>query len=170
MHAFGLLNLHMAPSTDFQENAVMILEQYIFPELQSDNGFMRARACWVYGQFAQFEFKNENHLRATLDGLYRNLSHSDLPVRVNAAISLIKLLDQEIAVNFIRPGLDSVIKIYLKLIDDINYDELIESLKKIVEVFEDEIAPHALDLCVKLGEAYLRLFEQKKTNEEVLPY
>ena len=166
MHAFGLLNLHMAPSPEFRENAVMILQQYIFPELESENGFMRARASWVYGQFAQFEFKNEDHLRLTLDRLYQNLNHNDLPVRVNAAISLIKLLDQEIAVEFIRPGLDSVIKIYLKLIDDIDYDQLIESLKKIVEVFEDEIAPYALDLCIKLGEAYLRLFEQKKINSE----
>ena len=68
-----------------------------------------------------------------------------------------RMLDQEAAVEFIRPGLDVVIKIYLKLIDDIDYDELIESLKKIVDVFEDEIGPHAYNLCEKLGEAYLRL-------------
>jgi hypothetical protein len=45
------------------------------------------------------------------------------------------------------------------LIDDIDYDELIESLKRIVEVFENEIGPYAIDLCSKLGEAYLRLTE-----------
>ena len=55
-----------------------------------------------------------------------------------------------------------MIRIYLKLIDDIDYDELITSLKKIVDVFEDEIAPFALDLCTKLGEAFIRLHEQKK--------
>ena len=69
------------------------------------------------------------------------------------------MLDNEIAVNFIRPGLNDVIKIYLKLIDDIDYDELIESLRKIVDVFDEEIGPHAFNLCEKLGEAYLRLFE-----------
>lgn len=82
-----------------------------------------------------------------------------MPVRVNAAVSLIKLLTQDIAVEFVRPGLETIIKIYLKLIDDIDYDELIESLKRIVEVFEDEIAPYAIQLCSKLGEAYLRLIE-----------
>jgi len=49
MHAFGLLNLHMAATTDYQDNAVGMLAQYVFPELASDNGFMRARACWIYG-------------------------------------------------------------------------------------------------------------------------
>ena len=105
-------------------------------------------------------------MRSVLDHLYQNLNHENLPVRVNAAIALIKMLDQEKAVEFIRPGLDNVIKIYLKLIDDIDYDELIESLKKIVDVFEDEIGPHAYDLCAKLGEAFLRLFEQKKMTQE----
>jgi len=65
-------------------------------------------------------------------------------VRVNAAISLIKMLNHEIAVEFVRPGLEAIIKIYLKLIDDIDYDELIESLKRIVEVFESEISPFAV--------------------------
>ena len=50
-----------------------------------------------------------------------------------------------------------MIRIYLKLIDDIDYDELITSLKKIVDVFEEEIGPYALDLCTKLGEAFMRL-------------
>ena len=51
-----------------------------------------------------------------------------MPVRVNAAVSLVKLLDHPAAVEFVRPGLSDVIRIYLKLIDDIDYDELITSL------------------------------------------
>ena len=163
MHAFGLLNLHIAPEQNFAQTAVHLLQDSCFVELESNHGPMRARAAWVYGQFAQFEF-DELTLKQILDKLYQNLSHSDLPVRVNSAIALIKFLDQPVAVDFIRPGLDSVIKIYLKLIDDIDYDELIDSLKRIVEVFEDSIAPHAIELCQKLSEAFLRLFE---TQQEI---
>lgn len=65
-------------------------------------------------------------------------------MRVNAAIALIKMLEHEIAVEFLRPGLETVIKIYLKLIDDIDYDGLIECLKTIVDVFEEEIGPYAV--------------------------
>ena len=103
-------------------------------------------------------------MRHALNSLYSCLQSNDLPVRVNAAVSLIKLLDHPAAIEFIKPGLSDVIRIYLKLIDDIDYDELITSLKKIVDVFEDEIGPYALDLCSKLSEAYLRIFEQKKSN------
>ncbi len=72
---------------------------------------------------------------------------------------MIKLLAHDIAIDFLRPGLGKVIKIYLKLIDEIDYDELIESLKVIVEIFSEEIAPFALELCSKVGESYCRLME-----------
>ena len=53
----------------------------------------------------------------------------------------------------------------MKLIDDIDYDELINSLKTIVEHFEEEIGPYAIELCTKLGEAFLRLHEQRDSNQ-----
>ena len=142
-----------------------MIKQHIFPELSSENGFMKARACWVYGEFASFSFEDEDHLRHALNALYQCLQANELAVRVNAAVSLIRLLDHPAAVEFIRPGLSQVIRIYLKLIDDIDYDELIESLKRIVDVFEEEIGPYALDLCQKLSEAFLRLHEQKKSTD-----
>ena len=155
----------MAYSQEYQANAEMMLQQYVFPELSSENNFMKARACWIYGEYAHFPFSNEDHLRHSLNALYECLQNPELPVRVNAAVSLIKLLVHPVAVEFIRPGLGQVIRIYLKLIDDIDYDELITSLKTIVEYFEDEIGPYALELCSKLGEAYMRLSEMKKTVE-----
>ena len=124
----------------------------------SENGFLRARACWVYAQFANFPITDE-HLKYVLDSLYVNLSHTDLPVKVYSAIALIRFLSHDLAIEFIRPGLGKIIKIYLKLIDDIDYDELIESLKVIVEIFGIEIAPYAVELCTRLGESYCRLIE-----------
>jgi vesicle coat complex subunit len=106
----------------------------------------------------------DEHMKYLLDALYKNIQDKELPVRVNAAIALIKYLSHDFAINFIRPGLGHVIRIYLKLIDDIDYDELIESLKVLVEVFQEEIAPYAIEVCHKLSESYLRLIENQKTQ------
>lgn len=57
-----------------------------------------------------------------------------------------------------------MIKIYLKLIDDIEYDELIECLRRIVDIFSEEIAPYALELCTSLGESFVRLIEIQKQS------
>ena len=50
--------------------------------------------------------------------------------------------------------------------DDIDFDDLIKALQEIVEVFETEIAPHAINLCSKLSEAYLRLISLKGQGDE----
>jgi len=80
-----------------------------------------------------------------------------LPVRVSAAVSLIQMLHHDIAQEIVRPALGQVIRIYIKLIDDIEYDELIDGVRMIVEIYESEIAPYALDLCKSFSESYLRL-------------
>ena len=152
----------MAGSQEYQANAEMMLKQYVHGELESTNAQMKARACWVYGEFAKFPFADDDWLRDSLNRIYQCLMGNDLPVRVNAAVALIKLLAHPVAVEFVRPGLAEIIRIYLTLIDEIDYDELINSLKTIVDYFEDEIGPYALQLCLKLSEAFVRLSEQKE--------
>jgi hypothetical protein len=147
LHAFGLLAGHMGHSVDYVANAERLLKEYAGSELVSENPFMRARACWVYGQFGGFEFVEEGHFQAVCDRVWQNLSHTDLPVRVCAAIALINFLAHEEAVEFLRPALKQLITVFLKLIDEIDYDELIEALRTIVAVYGAEIAPYAVELC-----------------------
>lgn len=68
------------------------MQKFVFPELKSENGFLRARACWVYTQFYDFPLTNE-HLKYTLDNLYANMNDKDLPVRVYSAIALVKFME-----------------------------------------------------------------------------
>jgi len=40
--------------------------------------------------------------------------------------------------------------------DEIDFEDLVGALRKIVDIYEDEIAPYAVSLCQKLSEAYIR--------------
>ena len=142
-----------------------ILQTYVFNELSSENPFMRARACWLYGCL-HGALNNEDHLRHVLNSIYANLTHSDLPVRVEAALALNDLLEHQEAIDFLRPGLEVLLKTYLKIMDDIDFDELVTALQRLVDVYHDEIAPYAVSLCTKLSEAYVRLISIKGTGEE----
>jgi len=71
---------------------------------------------------------NQEHLRSALNLIYESLHQKDLPVRVSSALALNELLSHEIAVEFIRPGLESLLKTYLKIMDDIDFDELVKAL------------------------------------------
>lgn len=50
--------------------------------------------------------------------------------------------------------------------DEIDYDELVHSLRRIVEVFSDEVAPYAKSLCMKLSDAFVRLIKSKDADED----
>lgn len=76
------------------------------------------------------------------------------------------MLDHEEAINFIRPGLEQILRVFLKIMDEIDFEDLVGALRKIVEVFQDEIAPFAVSLCYKLSEAHVRLSSQKRGADE----
>jgi hypothetical protein len=76
------------------------------------------------------------------------------------------MLDHDAAVDFIRPGLEMVLRVFLKIMDDVDFEDLVAALRKIVEVFEDEIAPFAVSLCTKLSEAHIRLSNSKGSIED----
>lgn len=50
--------------------------------------------------------------------------------------------------------------------DEIDFEDLVEALRRIVDVFEDEIAPYAECLCQKLSEAFNRLIQKGKGQDQ----
>lgn len=53
---------------------------------------MRARACWLYGQFGKIPY-NDDHLRHVLNDVFGCLTNENLPVRVESALALNGLLE-----------------------------------------------------------------------------
>ena len=78
-------------------------------------------------------------------------------MKVEAAKALSNMLSHDACIELIRPGLGDVLKIFLKIMDEIDFEDLVNALKQIVDIYGDEITPYALSLCQKLSEAYVRL-------------
>lgn len=88
-----------------------------------------------------------------------------IAVKVDAALALTELLEHDAAVEFIRPGLGNILKVFLKIMDEIDFEDLVKALRRIVDVYEDDIAPYAISLCQKLSEAHIRLINSKGEYE-----
>ncbi|KAF4523654.1 hypothetical protein B566_EDAN013249, partial [Ephemera danica] len=80
----------------YKEQLDKMLCQYVFPEFQSPQGHMRARACWVLNMFNEVQFKQEAVLqeavRLTTTCL---LADQELPVKVEAAVALQMLISNQ---------------------------------------------------------------------------
>ena len=81
----------------------------------------------------------------------------NLVVRVEGALAMSKLLSHEKAVDLVRPNLGNVLKVFLLIMDEIDFEPLVEALRNIVDIYGDEVAPYALSLCEKLSAAFIRL-------------
>ena len=68
-------------------------------------------------------------------------------VKVEAALAISELLNHQEVVDFIRPNLGNILRIFLKIMDDVDYDDLIVALKDIVDKYGEEVAPYAVSLC-----------------------
>ncbi|KAM3136652.1 hypothetical protein pb186bvf_011288 [Paramecium bursaria] len=139
---------------NIQQSMEQLLEKHILPELQSQIGFLKARACQVYEQYGTIQFVNKQNVVAAVQGISACIVDKELPVRVAAAISFSSILTHQEAQQLIRPQLNQVLEIYIKLMDIIDNEKLVKSLEEIVKQFQKEITPYAVQLINHLANIF----------------
>lgn len=82
-----------------------MLMTHVMPDLESNQPFLRSRACWVYGEFSSFQYQDEKHVKLAIDGIYKSLFAEDLPTRLSAAVALSQMLTNKTARDFLKPAL-----------------------------------------------------------------
>lgn len=136
-----------------------MLMEHVLHELQNPQPFLRMRALWIYGEFVKnMKFKNDTHLAQVVELSFKCLcADSDLPVRLNAAFSISKLLQNDTACALLKPHLSKILESYLKLMSEIESEELVNALEEIVSLYRDDIDPYATQLAEQLVSSYHRL-------------
>ncbi|KAL4486098.1 hypothetical protein ABPG72_004032 [Tetrahymena utriculariae] len=140
-----------------------LLEKYVIPEFQNPNGFIKSRTCWVIGKYGYQTFLNNQNVIASVQGISSCMKDENLPVRFKAALALNSILSQKQAQEMIKGYLSDILRIYLKLMEEIDSEELVAALEGIVEQFSNDIGPFAYDLCVHLSSAFYKY--KSKDNE-----
>ena len=82
---------HLKERIDEQGETVVatvepMLQQHILHEISSPQPFLRAKACWVYGEFCNI--KNEAHLIQATEAIFQQVFAPELPVKLAAALAL----------------------------------------------------------------------------------
>lgn len=141
---------------------------FVLPELRNPQPFLRLRSLWMYGEFCDhLKFKNNNHMKEVVAQTYECL-HKDpaLPVRLNAAISMKELLRNDEACNMLKPHLKEILEAYLKLMQEIESEELVNALEEIVSLYNEDIGPFAIQLTEHLVSSYQRLVQTNPEDDD----
>jgi hypothetical protein len=111
----------------------------------------------MYGEFGYIELKKENHVAHALEKIVRSMSDGNLCIRLQAAVTLNKFIKDKEVKSLLKPKLGPMLQTYLKIMDEVDNEELVGALEEIVDIFSEDIAPFAEGLCLELMKAYQRM-------------
>ncbi|KAJ7019445.1 armadillo-type protein [Mycena alexandri] len=172
---FGVLNMTAALGPwilrhpDVASGMEQFVLQFVGPEFASPEGYMRAIACEVLGTMTKegVKWTSDEHLSANFRAVTAALDDQELPVRVQAALTLTEMVVLYDSVKTaVSPQVGKVIQDLLKLSDETDLDILNHSMEVMVEAFQTELLPVAAQLTARLCDSYLRLIKESLVAEE----
>jgi hypothetical protein len=165
MLMFGSLAEQVKNHKDLKEHVQTVLQNLIFHEFGNEIGFLRSRCAWVFARYASAPLNDSVFLQQVLEALCKTLMDSELPVRYEGALALPKVLSWEVSKIRLGSELKNLLEIYLKLMNEIDSEDVVEALESIVSAFPKEILPFSMELSQHLTVAFTRMI-QKDMNED----
>ena len=139
------------------QNIEPIMEKFVICELTNKNNhFLRYRACQFFARYGFIDFQNKKNVKNAVTGIYKCIQDSELAVKVQAAIALNQMVEQEEAIQILKPGLNQILSNYLKIMSQTDNNEVVESLQEFVLTFGDDITTYAADLVKHLSHAFFK--------------
>lgn len=163
--AVGSLEDTLKAKKKYKASIEPLMTVYVLPCFQSPQGHLRAKACWVAGQFADLKFAEGRGKGATfnrmLEGVVNCLRDPELPVKVDAVIALKNLVDALADLDILKPILPQILDQFFQLMSEVENEDLVFTLEVIVEQFGDDIEPYAAGLCQNLARALEQIYSKK---------
>eukprot|EP01104_Vermistella_antarctica_P002110 TRINITY_DN1226_c0_g4_i1.p1 TRINITY_DN1226_c0_g4~~TRINITY_DN1226_c0_g4_i1.p1 ORF type:complete len:1052 (+),score=354.49 TRINITY_DN1226_c0_g4_i1:169-3324(+) len=167
LNFIGSLNSKLAASTEFKSALPQMLQMHVLPELKSPFGFLRSRAVWCIGRFLDHRMVGDAYTIFSDELVLECAQHvitlfqdEELVVRVFGSLALPVFLDYECVMDKIRPGLPHVLDQYLKLMNELDFENVVSAMKLVVDQFTDDMGPYAIRLCQGLTQRYLCLLDE----------
>jgi hypothetical protein len=150
---------------EYKKSLEGMITTHVIPEFTSAYPFLRARACWIFGECFGIEYENQATFLHGLEQVLRLTKDSDLPVRLKAAVSLRFLCQNELSYEPLKSVLPHLLEMYFALMGELENDDLVKSLEMIIQCFAQDIAPYAISLIQRLVENFVRLASAEEDDD-----
>uniref|UniRef100_A0A8C2HYH3 Importin 8 n=1 Tax=Cyprinus carpio TaxID=7962 RepID=A0A8C2HYH3_CYPCA len=167
LHVVGALAQPLQKKRVYRDQMELMLQNYVFPLLNSNLGYLRARSCWVLHSFSPLKFHNELVLRNAVELVKQNLvDDKEMPVKVEAAIALQMLVrNQEQAKLYIRAFIKPVMQELLHIIKETENDDLTGVIQKMICEYSEEVSGIAVDMTQNLAEIFSKILQSEEYEE-----
>jgi len=148
-----------------------MLANYVIPEFESPQGMLRAKACILCCEYAEFatnlaEQGKQELFDAMLGGVVRALQDKAMPVRVDAATALGAFVESPAAVAKLKPNLSQLLSVLFEMITGAGNEEVIETLGLITEHFKEDMAPYAVQMVTLLAQTFIQMTQEGEDDDD----
>lgn len=143
MHTFGLLKRFMAQKEEHKEFVFEVMNNAIFPEMNSETPFLRSRACWVISQYSKLDWPEA--IRPNIcDMILGNLVVEDIVMRMHAMTAVYRYCREEHFAEYFTTHFLDIYRSFTKVYEDTNQAVVISAVGTFIEkAGTDIVRPHA---------------------------
>ncbi|KAL3141839.1 hypothetical protein ABBQ32_004507 [Trebouxia sp. C0010 RCD-2024] len=170
--AVGALSNVLKKKAPYKNQLEGLLLNNVMPCFDSPFGHLRAKACWVAGQYAEIEFRDGGGRGPVFGSLFQKVVNAfqdpDLPVRVDAVVALRSFIDafDTEGLQQVKPLIPQLLDVFFQLMQEVENEDLIFTLETLVERFDEEMAPYAVGLTQHLAAAFWRMQASDEAEDD----
>ena len=145
-----------------EQSIELLLQNYVIPDFKSPFGFLRYRACSTFSQFVDENLSFKKQISILVDALRETLtclSDPDLPVRVQAGISLRAFIDREELAQPLGASVPILLEKLLVVMGEVESEALAGTLENLVSTFSEQVTPFAAQAIHQLGKQFCKLVD-----------
>lgn len=147
-----------------------VIKSYIVPELEDNNntkfrGVIKEKAIFVIKFYSKLVYSDLSTLRTIVELLCQSLQDKELSVRVVTSVTLPSLMKHPEVKSFLEQYIKNLLEEYLKLMNQIDMEELLVGLENIIDNFGDKVTEYAVDLSRELVNQFNRLININKEDD-----
>ncbi|XP_070563950.1 importin-7-like [Ptychodera flava] len=168
LHMVGTLADILLKKKKYKEQMELLLTLHVFPEFQSELGYMRARANWVLHYFSEINFKDKKNLMQALELSRKCLcEEKEMPVKVEAAIALQMLItNQDNAKEYLQAHVKNIIQELLYVIRETENDDLTNVMQKLICTYGEYIIPIAVEITQHLAMTFNQVIDAEDQTDD----
>jgi hypothetical protein len=165
--AFGSLSETLLAKKKLAAELEGLMVSSVFPDFNSPVAFLRCRACWMVQRLSKMPWSDDGtHLRNLIQLVLQRLSDPALPVQIEASKALRFLIEVDGADVTLLPVLPQILNEYFRIMNEIGNDEVVAALQVIIDVFGEQITPHAVALVTQLSAAFKNYVDAGEDDDD----
>ncbi|KAI6191273.1 D-Importin 7/RanBP7 [Aphelenchoides bicaudatus] len=153
LHVISSLAEFLCNDRRYKKDVEKLLYVHVRPRISSNVRYVRARALHVINEAAGAPIKSREFLNELTELITQRLQdpNEELPVKFEASLAIQSLIsNQEEIHQFIRPRIRELLTETLRLLRQVQLEDLPAVVESLVENFEDDVIPVAESIVAEL--------------------